>query len=107
MVMPDAVDALLQLASAPRARLTRAVYNLAAFNPTAEEIHAVVTTAFPGASITWNVDAKRQGIVDSWPAAVNDSAARCDWGFAPKYDFQRAFDEYLIPTIREQYGKAS
>jgi hypothetical protein len=34
---------------------------------------------------------------------VDDSAARRDWGFAPKYDFRRAFDEYLIPTIRERY----
>ena len=43
---------------------------------------------------------KRQGIVDSWPADVDDSAARADWGFRPAYDFDRAFREYLIPTIR-------
>jgi nucleoside-diphosphate-sugar epimerase len=63
----------------------------------------VVLKAFPDADISWHVDAKRQGIVDSWPAEVDDSAARRDWGFAPKYDFTRAFDEYLIPTIRERY----
>ena len=34
---------------------------------------------------------------------VDDAAARRDWGFAPRYDFRRAFDEYLIPTIRERY----
>lgn len=103
MVMPDAIDALLRLASAPRPTLTRTAYNLAAFNPTAQEIHAVVMGAFPDAAITWKVDPKRQGIVDSWPAAVDDSAARRDWGFAPTYDFQRAFDDYLIPTIRARY----
>ena len=48
---------------------------------------------------------KRQGIVDSWPADVNDSAARADWGFSPQYDFRRAFSEYLIPMIRERYAK--
>jgi nucleoside-diphosphate-sugar epimerase len=63
----------------------------------------VVAAAFPQARITWDVDPKRQRIVDSWPAAVDDSAARHDWGFAPRYDFERAFDEYLIPTIRERY----
>jgi nucleoside-diphosphate-sugar epimerase len=103
MAMPDAIEALLQLASAPRARLRRTAYNLAAFNPTAQEIRDVVVKAFPGATITWGVDVKRQAIVDSWPAAVNDAAARHDWQFAPRYDFQRAFDEYLIPTIRERY----
>jgi hypothetical protein len=34
---------------------------------------------------------------------VSDCAARRDWGFAPLYDFERAFSEYLIPTIRERY----
>ena len=103
MAMPDAIDALLGLASAPRERLTRTAYNLSAFNPTAQEIHDVVVAAFPNAAITWVNDRKRQGIVDSWPADVDDSAARRDWGFSPRYDFRRAFDEYLIPTIRERY----
>ena len=52
-------------------------------------------TAFPGAAITFEVDEKRQGIVDSWPSDVDDSAARADWGFSPEYDFERAFSEYL------------
>jgi threonine 3-dehydrogenase len=103
MAMPDAVDALIQLATAPRQRLSRTAYNLSAFSPTAEQIGDVVLSAFPDAQITWEIDAKRQGIVDSWPADVDDSAARRDWGFAPHYDFTRAFDEYLIPTIRERY----
>jgi nucleoside-diphosphate-sugar epimerase len=103
MAMPDAIDALLQLAAAPRERLSRTAYNLAAFNPTAGEICHVVSDAFPGARITWEIDVKRQAIVDSWPQAVDDGAARRDWGFAPRYDFSRAFDEYLIPTIRERY----
>ncbi|MET0166283.1 MAG: NAD-dependent epimerase/dehydratase family protein [Vicinamibacterales bacterium] len=105
MAMPDAIDALLQLASAPRERLTRTAYNVTAFSPTAGEIYDVVTRAFPRAAVTWSVDEKRQRIVDSWPADVDDSAARRDWTFSPRYDFTRAFDEYLIPTIRERYGK--
>ena len=105
MAMPDGIDALLTLAAAPRQRLTRSAYNLMAFNPSASEISDVVVAAFPDARIGYRVDAKRQGIIDSWPAAVDDSAARHDWGFAPKYDFERAFQEYLIPTIRERYQK--
>jgi len=104
MAMPDGIDALLQFAAAPRTQLTRTTYNVAAFNPSAEEICRVVKRAFPGARITWDVDDKRQGIVDSWPAEVDDSAARRDWGFAPRYDFGAAFDQYLIPTIRRRYA---
>jgi len=103
MTMPDGVDALLRLAAAPRERLTQTAYNLTAFSPSAEQIRNEVVAAFPGADITWSTDVKRQGIVDSWPEDVDDSAARRDWGFAPAYDFTRAFQEYLIPTIRERY----
>jgi threonine 3-dehydrogenase len=105
MTMPDGVDALLQLAAVPRERLTQTAYNLSAFNPSAAEVRDEVMAAFPGAAISWNVDVKRQGIVDSWPADVDDSAARRDWGFAPAYDFTRAFQEYLIPTITARYRK--
>jgi threonine 3-dehydrogenase len=107
MAMPDAIDALLQLAGTPPDRLTRTAYNVAAFNPSAGEIRDVVMGAFPGATIDWAVDAKRQGIIDTWPADVDDSAARRDWGFAPRYDFARAFADYLLPTIRERYAAAS
>jgi nucleoside-diphosphate-sugar epimerase len=103
MAMPDGVEALLRLAHAPRERLSRTAYNVGAFNPSAEEIRRIVLRAFPSARITYEVDAKRQGIVDTWPADVNDDAARKDWGFDPEYDLESAFSDYLIPTIRERY----
>jgi nucleoside-diphosphate-sugar epimerase len=105
MAMPDASDALLTLAGAARARLRRTAYNVGAFSVTAAEIRDIVVAAFPGASITYKMDEKRQGIVDSWPADVDDSAARVDWGFRPAYDFERAFREYLIPTISSRYTR--
>jgi threonine 3-dehydrogenase len=103
MAMPDGVDALISLAKAPRERLTLPCYNLGAFAPSAAEVEAEVIRAFPSAKISYNVDTKRQGIVDSWPAEVDDTAARHDWGFAPKYGFESAFRDYLIPTIKKRY----
>jgi nucleoside-diphosphate-sugar epimerase len=104
MAMPDGVEALLRLAAAPRESLTQTVYNVGAFNPSAEEIRSLVLEAFPGARIDFEPDLKRQRIVDSWPADVDDGAARRDWGFAPRYDLPRAFSEYLVPTIRRRYA---
>ena len=104
MAMPDAVDAIVRLMGAARAKLTRTVYNIGAFAPSCAEIEAVVHAAFPRVEITTKVDEKRQGIVDSWPADVDDSAARADWGHAPAYDFRSAFGEYLIPTIKKRYA---
>src|SRR3954471_15824204 len=103
MAMPDGVEALLRLAAAPRERLQRTSYNVGAFNPSADHVRKVVMDAFQQAQLTWQTDKKRQAIVDTWPADVDDSAARRDWGFAPRYDFTRAFSEYLIPTIRQRY----
>ncbi len=104
LAMPDGVDAILTLAAAPKEKLTRSVYNIGGFNPSAEEIRKIVLEAFPRAQITTALDASRQGIVDSWPADVDDSAARRDWGYAPKYDLGRAFSDYLVPAIRERYA---
>jgi nucleoside-diphosphate-sugar epimerase len=105
MAMPDASEALLKLAAAPRDQLRRTAYNVGAFSVSAAEIRDVVSAAFPGAAIVYKIDEKRQGIVDSWPADVDDSAARADWGFQPAFDFERAFREYLIPTIGRRYTR--
>ncbi|HHY55459.1 MAG TPA: NAD-dependent epimerase/dehydratase family protein [Chloroflexi bacterium] len=106
MVMPDAVRALLLLARAPRASLTRQVYNVTSFSLSAAQIRDRVLAAFPNAQITFQPDLKREAIVDSWPADIDDSAARMDWNWAPEYDVDRAFNDYLIPTIKQRYARS-
>ncbi len=104
MAMPDSVEALLKLAAAPRSRLSQCVYNIGAFSPSASELRALVLSYFPEAKITTAIHPQRQGIVDSWPADVDDTAARRDWGFENQYDLQRAFRDYLIPAITKRYA---
>jgi threonine 3-dehydrogenase len=103
MVMPDAVHALMQLAQAPRSQLSRLVYNVTSFSLSAAEIRQRVLEAFPTAQISFAPDRRRESIIDSWPADLDDSAARRDWGWSPKYDAERAFAEYLLPEIRNRY----
>lgn len=105
MAMPDAVKALLGVARAPQAALTRRVYNVTSFSLSAAEFRDQVLRHFPDAQITFKPDVKRQGIVDSWPANLNDNDARRDWGWTPDYTLERAFDEYLVPNIRSRYQK--
>jgi nucleoside-diphosphate-sugar epimerase len=104
MVMPDAIKALLLLEAARRENLRQLVYNVTSYSPTAAEILEMIVRAFPSANITFAPDVRRQGIVDSWPADVDDSAARRDWGWQPEYDFRRSFQEYLIPSVRQRYA---
>jgi nucleoside-diphosphate-sugar epimerase len=80
MVMPDAIKSLITLEEADQENLSQFVYNVTSFNPTAQEIYEITTKAFPGARISFDVDQRRQKIVDSWPEDVDDSAARRDWG---------------------------
>ena len=103
MAMPDAVTAIRQLAVAPHDALSRQVYNVTAFSLSAAEIAGLVEEAFPESTITFEPDPKRQGIVDSWPADLNDLPARTDWGWKPAYDARRAFSQYLIPNIKARY----
>lgn len=105
MAMPDAIKSLLMLMDAPRGKLSRTVYNLAAFAITAEDFRQRALKAFPNAKITFQPNPRRQGIVDSWPEDVDDSRARADWGWMPDYDVDKFFDEYFLPEIRKRYGK--
>jgi nucleoside-diphosphate-sugar epimerase len=103
MAMPDAVKALLDLAHAPLESLSRKVYNVTSFSLSAADFRDWVLKYFPGAQIDFLPDEKRQAIVDSWPADLDDSAARRDWGWKPDYEVERAFSEYLVPNIRQRY----
>ena len=103
MVMPDAVKSLLKLAEAPAEDLGQRVYNVTSFSLSAEDFKDQVVKYFPDADISYEPDLKRQDIVDSWAADMDDSAARRDWGWVPDYNLDRAFGEYLVPNIRKRY----
>ena len=105
LVMPDAIRALQKLASATS--LPRGAYNVTSFSPSAEELRQSVLEYFPSAEVSFEPDPDRQAMVDSWPAQIDDSAARRDWGWSPEYDLQRAFAEYLVPAVSDRYLEES
>jgi threonine 3-dehydrogenase len=75
------------------------MYNIAAFSPRADEIAASVRRVIPDAKFTYVADPARQGILDSWPKAIDDSAARRDWNWKPTYDLDAMTDD-LLPRVR-------
>jgi threonine 3-dehydrogenase len=95
MYMPDALRALSELADAPKERLTHCVYNVAAVSPSAHEFAEAARARIPGVEITFRSDPRRQAILDSWPQALDDSAARRDWGWAASYDLDRMCDDLV------------
>jgi len=106
MAMPDAIKALIRLSEAPAERLSQRVYNVTAFSPSAGEVRDRVLKSFPKAKITFQPDPPRAAIVNTWPAEVDDTPARRDWGWEPDYGADRAFDEYLVPMISRYYRES-
>ena len=104
MTMPDAVQAIQDIMAAPMKSLNQTVYNVRAFAPTADEFRDKVIEAFPQAQIEYEVNEKRQNMVDSWPADTNDSAARMDWRWNPQHDLETGMKEYLIPDMKKIYS---
>jgi len=87
MYMPDAVAAILQIMDVSPERLRhRNAFNITAMNFTPERLAAEIRKHIPDFTIDYAVDPVRQAIADSWPRSVDDSAARTEWGWTPRYD---------------------
>ncbi|MCB0345031.1 MAG: NAD-dependent epimerase/dehydratase family protein [Bdellovibrionales bacterium] len=104
MVMPDAVEALVGISGADAAALTRRVYNVTSFSVTAAEIKSQVLKAFPQAEISFDPVSWRTNLISSWPMDTDDSAARSDWGWIPRFNREQSFQDYLVPGVRRKYG---
>ena len=81
MYMDDAIAATIQIMQAPAEQIKiRSSYNLAAMSFTPTEIAAEIQKHIPDFTISYAPDF-RQKIADSWPASIDDSRAREDWGW--------------------------
>jgi threonine 3-dehydrogenase len=99
LYIDDAVRALLDLAAAS-GPLPRAVYNIAGISPSAEDIADAVRAVVDGASITFEPDAASQAVLDSWPVAIDDAAARADWGWTCDRDLKETVSAFVEAITR-------
>tara|TARA_Y100001970_G_scaffold79806_1_gene101474 strand:+ start:330 stop:1295 length:966 start_codon:yes stop_codon:yes gene_type:complete len=105
MVMPDAINAIIGIMQADKHKLTRDVYHIQAFSPTVDDIYQKILSYFPKFKLKYNINKKRQSLIDSWPSKLNQTSAINDWNWSPKYTFDSAFNNYLIPNIEKYYKK--
>lgn len=85
MYMEDAINATIQLMTAPSADISiRSSYNLAAITFTPKQIFESIKAQIPEFCITYRPDF-RQAIADSWPSSIDDSAAQKDWNWQHKF----------------------
>ena len=90
MYMPDAIKGAIAIMEADSSKLKhRNAFNVSSMSFAPEDIAAEVTKLIPEFTMDYEVDALRQGIADSWPNSMDDSAAREEWGWQPDYDLPR------------------
>lgn len=100
MYMPDALRAAMELMSADASRLKhRNAFNVTAMQLTPERLAGEIATQVPGFTIDYSIDPVRQGIAESWPRRIDDSAAREEWGWKPDYDMS-AMTRDMIDKLR-------
>jgi nucleoside-diphosphate-sugar epimerase len=86
MYMPDCLKSILDLMDADPGRLRHhSNFNVTAMSFTVGELAAEIRKHVPGFVCEYAPD-YRQAIADSWPASLDDSAAREEWGWSPAYD---------------------
>ena len=96
MYMPDAIRALIEVAEADAAGLKHhADFNVNSMSFTPAELAEAIRSRLPGFTMDYEIDPLRQSIADSWPNSLDDSAARNEWGWKPRYDLQSMVDDML------------
>lgn len=105
MYMPDALDAIRALMEADPSRLKhRNAFNITAMSFTPEIIANEIKKHIPNFNMTYKVDPIRQGIAESWPNSLDDSAAREEWGWNPKYDLSKMTVD-MLEKLKIKLGK--
>lgn len=95
MYMDDAIRATIELMQADKEKLSIwTSYNLHALSFTPAELAEEIKKQMPDFEISYNPD-YRQAIADSWPASIDDSVARNDWGWKPEFDLEKMTIEML------------
>ena len=105
MYMPDALDAAINIMEAdPTKLIHRNSFNVTAMHFDPEEIYAEIRKHKPNFKMIYEHDETRQKIADSWPNWMDDSCARAEWGFNPKYDLQSMTVD-MLEKLSKKFGK--
>lgn len=89
MYMPDALEAAVQLMEADPSKLKhRNAFNVTAFSFTPKILAEMIKKYIPDFKIDYKIDPIRQAIADSWPNHIDDTPARLEWGWKPKYTLE-------------------
>lgn len=94
--MPDALRSIVELMEADPAKLKhRNSFNIASMSFTPEILAAEIKKHIPDFKIEYDVDPIKEAIANSWPNMLDDSCAREEWGWKPKWDISSMTTDML------------
>ena len=94
--MPDVLDAMVGLMEADPARLKhRNGYNVASMSFSPEMIYAEIRKHIPSFEMVYEIDPVKDAISDGWPNRMDDSVAREEWGWSPKWGLSEMTTDML------------
>lgn len=100
MYMDDAVEATIQIMQTKESNIKiRTSYNLAAMSFTPKELAEEIKKHIPDFKISYKTDF-RQKIAESWPKIINDSQAKKDWDWNPKFNLSE-MTKVMLKNIKE------
>ena len=106
MYMPDALQGAVDLMLADPSRLKhRNAFNIASMSFDPERIAAKIRARIPSFRMRYEVDPVRQAIADSWPDRLDDTCAREEWGWKPRFGLDEMVDD-MIAELRKRFGTA-
>ena len=104
LYMDDAIDATIKLMTALKEQVKiRYSYNLGGMRFTPKELADEIKKTMPDFEIKYEPDF-RQEIANSWPASIDDSAAKRDWGLNYRYDISSMSID-MINNLKIKLGK--
>lgn len=96
LYMPDALQATTQLMEADPSKLVhRNSFNVTSMSFTPEELFTAIKKRVPSFTWDYNVDPVKAQISASWPDCLDDSCARQEWGWNPKWGMDEMIDDML------------
>ena len=105
MYMPDALEAAIQLMEVDPSRLKhRNSFNVTAMSFCPEMIAAEIRRHIPDFEINYKIDPIKQSIAESWPNKMDDSCAREEWNWNPKYDLPMVTED-MLRAIKKKYER--
>lgn len=105
MYMPDAIEAAIDLMEADPSKLVhRNSFNVTAMSFDPEIIAAEIKKHLPSFVMSYEVEPMKQAIANSWPNSMDDTCARNEWGWNPKWNLEKMTVD-MLKVISDKHAK--